>query len=232
VKAQIYTKHYIVCPHCQGDTGSYIDHLLEDKLPKEVGPWSCDACGNYFELVINSATDIDIKLLDYKRVEKLEVLLVLPPQDKPLYVVVEGMDFVKKGEAMDLDKSYFYNEHSCPTNWLKADRIYFDGDADPHGLFRFVRAIPTRQAEEIDQGIHVKNGYKPDSGASDTSTEQEVIETLFPEVKEGFIPSDDNYWDGFEKELDNAISLAFTPKYSDLYRPKNVTFINLLRYLF
>lgn len=232
MKAQIYTKHYIVCPHCQGDTGSVINHLLKEKLPREVGPWDCDSCGNYFELVIHSATDIDIKIVDGKRIEKLEVLLVLPPQDKPLYVVVEGMDFVKNGDPIDLDKSFHFDENSCPTNWLKVDRIYFDGDADPHGLFRFVRAIPAKQAQEIDDNIHSKNGYESGSGASDTSTGQEVIEVLFPEVKEGFIPENDDVWSNFEKDLDNAVGLTYTPKYSDLYRPEKVIFITRMRYLF
>ena len=33
---------------------------------------------------------------------------------------------------------FYYEEHSCPTNWLKPEMVYHDGDSDPHGLIEFV----------------------------------------------------------------------------------------------
>ncbi len=81
-------------------------------------------------------------------------VLRLPPQSKPVYFVVEGMRFEDEGPFRDDDitneehKQFYYEEHSCPVNWLKPTMVYFDGDTDPHGLIEFVStvdssAIPT-----------------------------------------------------------------------------------------
>jgi hypothetical protein len=73
-------------------------------------------------------------------------VLVLKPQVESVYFVVEGMRFNGiSREKIGLDevghKHYFYEEHSCPTNWLKPTMVYVNGDADPHGLIEFVATI-------------------------------------------------------------------------------------------
>ena len=38
---------------------------------------------------------------------------------------------------------YFFEEHSCPTNWLRdCVTVIEDGDPDPHGFMEFVRSVP------------------------------------------------------------------------------------------
>lgn len=40
---------------------------------------------------------------------------------------------------------YYYNEHTCPTNWFRnVEEIIFQKDKDPHGVFEFVSVEPGR----------------------------------------------------------------------------------------
>lgn len=40
------------------------------------------------------------------------------------------------------DIGFFYEEHSCPTNWLRqCASVIEDGDNDPHGFLKFVRSV-------------------------------------------------------------------------------------------
>jgi len=69
---------------------------------------------------------------------------MLPPHPTPVYFVVRGMR-VEGANIMPRDdedrrasEQFFYEESSCPTNWLKPTMVYVDGDSDPHGLLKFV----------------------------------------------------------------------------------------------
>ena len=42
---------------------------------------------------------------------------------------------------MHAHAQYFYEEHTCPTNWLRIPMISVAGNHDPHGLFEFVDAV-------------------------------------------------------------------------------------------
>jgi hypothetical protein len=46
-------------------------------------------------------------------------------------------------EASDDSQRYFYEEHSCPTNWLQYTVAVIDetGDEDPHGFLKHVRTV-------------------------------------------------------------------------------------------
>lgn len=49
------------------------------------------------------------------------------------------------------EKEYFYETHSCPTNWIgEAVCIIEDGDTDPHGFLEFVRATFVSKEAEPD----------------------------------------------------------------------------------
>lgn len=72
-------------------------------------------------------------------------ILCLPPQDKPVYFIVEAFS-PDDQETTD----YYYSEGSCPTNFIKrVQDIITDGDSDPHGLFEFVRT--TEPLEFLDR---------------------------------------------------------------------------------
>lgn len=123
------TKTYAVCPSCKEDAGT-VDHLLGQEVKTS---WYCDHCGQQYQLEFFKDGRVLISLDKGKKITTYDVL-VLEPQAKPLYFIVEGMRF----EPGDDDPRYFYEEHSCPTNWLRPEMVYHDGDADPHGVIKFV----------------------------------------------------------------------------------------------
>lgn len=171
MKARTYTQTYIHCPHC-GEKGHRVDHLFGSEQRghgTSFGPWYCDSCGGAFRGKILADNSLDLELLDDQKVETLD-LLVLEPQDKPVYFVIRGMGFRKIGEVTDFEnKEFFYESHSCPTNWLRdIERLVIEDDDDPHGLLRFVRSIDAASATPQEQG----NYSEPDVFAT------------FPEMKE------------------------------------------------
>jgi len=133
------TKTYAVCPTCQADAGE-VDHLLGTKVSTR---WYCDACGHNYQLAFSEDGAVAISPLPGRRITTLNVLK-LPPQEKPVFFVVKGMRFEAATTDQDQDQEdstrFFYEEHSCPTNWLKPEMVYYDGDCDPHGLIQFVTA--------------------------------------------------------------------------------------------
>lgn len=136
------TRLHAICPHC-GDHSKTLDHLKEGQT---FGPWYCDSCGRAYNGTYKGADTVLVK--DPRESRKIDTLVLLeyPPSDKPLRFLIEGMRFVDK---KDLSRHpeyggprYFYEEHSCPTNWLKhCTMVAFDGDTDPHGFLRYVRDI-------------------------------------------------------------------------------------------
>lgn len=141
MKATLRTRTVTVflCPHC-GKGEHSAAHLPAGAT---FGPWYCRECGGSFSGVIGADGDISLALERERKVPTLDVL-VLPPQAKPVYFVVEGMRFTGGRRTVDDEaesKRFFYESHSCPTNWLRPEMLYHDGDADPHGLIEFVRSV-------------------------------------------------------------------------------------------
>lgn len=143
MKAKLRTKTtvHIACPYC-GKGESRVDHLFGDHLPKAVGPWACDECGRQYRLTVNSATDIDVEPFDDgSSWVKTYDLLSIPPQEKPIYFVVTG-GYHSPHEEADKGMTYFYEEHTCPINWLRSVKaIISEDDEDPHGIANFVRTV-------------------------------------------------------------------------------------------
>ncbi len=84
------------------------------------------------------------------------ILLKVEPDTHPLYFVVHARRFPHHskddGEQEHRD-AYFYNEHTCPTNWTDDIlAVISDGDPDPHGFATFVRRLPA--PNDMDE-----NGY-------------------------------------------------------------------------
>jgi hypothetical protein len=133
------TKTYAVCPTCQQDAGS-VDHLLGQKFTTW---WYCDACGHRYCLEFKVDGEVVITRAPGRKITTLDVLK-LPPQPKPVFFVVQGMRFEDGPDGGERDiaasKTFFYESHSCPTNWLEPVMMYYDGDSDPHGVIEFVRS--------------------------------------------------------------------------------------------
>ncbi len=99
-------------------------------------------------------------------------LLVLPPQDKPVYFIVERKHDPRY--ATHDHWKFVYESHSCPTNWLDPVHMVHDGNSDPHGLIRYIGTRldselppeelvqPNDQTEAFDQWIDSTNGAIPE----------------------------------------------------------------------
>lgn len=148
------TKQYIVCPHCNQNSGHSVDHIQRGG---HFGEWYCNECGHSYKGCRNEHGQIELTLSDSVKTNTYD-LVVLPPQDKPIYFVLKGMSF--NDGHYDDGKEYFYEEHSCPTNWLKhMVTMIIENDDDPHGLIEFVRSVKECDAP-LDDDPHA---YKIDA---------------------------------------------------------------------
>ncbi len=166
------TKVYVACPNC-GEAAGRIDHLFDGKAHST--RWNCDECGWDYNLSVHGPDDVQTSVAEtYRR--KTYDLLVIPPRAEPVYLVVNGTLFdCKIGEEKDEDgKQFYYDEHTCPTNWVdRIEAFCHDGDVDPHGVAQFVRSVPVPEYE------------------GDCNDDNQKFKTLFPELR---VPADEP-WD-------------------------------------
>jgi len=130
IKIETITK--AICPHCN-EPDSTIDHLLGSNQETK---WYCDACGGRYSLTF-SESGCDVSPLREWRINLAVVLM-----HNNIFVVVEGAAYAKD-DPSNYDASnlrYFYDEHTCPVNWMGVECLYDaeNNDTDPHGLFRFL----------------------------------------------------------------------------------------------
>jgi len=129
---------YICCPGCgKGEYG--VSHLpLGTKTS-----WYCDECGVLFTLQVISPDEIDTEVTS-KRQEKRLITL---KSEGPVTLLVEGLAFIP-GDSEEHQR-YYYDEHTCPTNYMPNVVQVIDeaGDRDPHGVFRFISAEPWKDPD-------------------------------------------------------------------------------------
>lgn len=89
----------------------------------------------------------------HDNIRKTLNLLKIEAKDGPIYFVVEGLcEWPTSREEMLSGAEYFYEEHTCPTNFIRIPMISQDGDHDPHGIFEFVDAVwMTDEYDESDE---------------------------------------------------------------------------------
>lgn len=146
--AKIRTQLFIECPYC-GEGESRIDHL---KTGADFGAWYCDECGGSYRGV-RTGDGAEIELLEGKI---RRVLIELSyAEDPSLKIVIKGIEFEDvKGVSADYPQAheYYYNEGTCPINYLGVDQIKFKDDTDPHGIFKFIRVLTPEEAKQIREG--------------------------------------------------------------------------------
>lgn len=98
------------------------------------------------------------------------ILLKVDPEAHPLYFVIQRRNYDNGHDGVPGHDAYFYDEHTCPTNWTdEIVAVISKGDEDPHGFATFVRRIPV--PEGMDENGDMKDGH---DGALWT--------TIFPET--------------------------------------------------
>jgi hypothetical protein len=144
MKTSLYTAFH--CPKCDDvflkipvdELAGFRERQVKGSSTRQ--SWQCGGC--LTQLMFDFESDT-IQILEEGHPgssSKNLVLLKLVPTDKPIYLLVEGYTHYDKHGKYNPDQSYFYNEHTCPTNYLQSVlKIYEGDDGDPHGLFQFVR---------------------------------------------------------------------------------------------
>ena len=154
MKATIKTKRFAACPNgCElGRDGiGCVDHLIDRK--GSAGPWYCEVCGHGWWLEFDGAGGLELSAWKEKLIRRI-VMLELPPQTKPITILLkeQHIRFNADDEEDQDGLRYYYDEHTCPTNWMRVGAVVFDGREDPHGLFRFVRVIDDAEDRELHNG--------------------------------------------------------------------------------
>ena len=134
---------HFACPNgC--DHRFNVEHMFG--RAQTAGPWYCDDCGQGWNIAsdgervsvekatANLAGEGDGKL------RKCFVTLEIPPQRESIFFKVRGMLWTPTITEETAERQrYYYEEHTCPTNWLRnVEEIRIGDDADPHGLAQFV----------------------------------------------------------------------------------------------
>jgi len=135
------TLHYIICPHCE-KFRNRICHLF-GKKNYQWGIWYCEECGGGYKGTVDG-TDVYVEKVE-KRKDNALVFLKFDN----ILLAVKGMYFDKNLNFL----KYFYEEHTCPINYLKSAELIIDlhyENTDPHGLFEFVGAIPYVETENME----------------------------------------------------------------------------------
>jgi hypothetical protein len=104
--------------------------------------WTCNKCHQVANIKRVSEYDFDTVPVEGKKDTPVTVTLrsvTVPPITLKLntwkYAHSQGLS----QEKYEANERYFYNEHTCPTNWVREiEEIEFEGDRDPHGVFKFV----------------------------------------------------------------------------------------------
>ncbi len=134
-------ERYIHCPAC-GKGEHQVSHLAIGMKTA----WYCDEddCGYRFSLHVLSDTEIELVVLDERRIKKLVTLR----SSAPVTLIVEASSYLPDKELADRDE-YFYNEHTCPMNFMRnvVEIVDENGDRDPHGIFEYVKTEPYREIE-------------------------------------------------------------------------------------
>lgn len=190
--ATIQIRRVIPCPNgCRHEWT--VDHLfvaplavLPGQTHRKVGPWSCHVCGESWDLFYDSDT-VMLERTDRPAYRREFVLLELPPQYQPVRfkLAVWNYDPTLPREERTDRATYFYEEHTCPTNWMReVVEISVGENSDPHGLFRFVGnydadgedttplpvhplppplpSLPEKPCRRCHVGFEPPDGYAPD----------------------------------------------------------------------
>jgi hypothetical protein len=157
--SEIKTKRYFNCLGCEKGV-FWIEHLIDQIPERPWGTWYCEACGvGHRGTAGNGECKVD---LTGDKCLRTAVLLKLEPDAGDVYLTVRGMQFTKNGGVPDHARfedgdRYHYNEHTCPTNYLRRVIEIFqvmperngkrEESTDPHGIFEYVMTAPLYTGE-------------------------------------------------------------------------------------
>lgn len=127
---------HIPCPKCL-EGGWRADQLT---IGQETA-WTCNHC--HYESRIKRVAEFDYRT-DVTGRKETPVVVTLQSITEPKIVLklntwryTHSQNDTQEEYASH--QQYFYDEHTCPTNWTRdIVQVIFQGDRDPHGVFEFV----------------------------------------------------------------------------------------------
>lgn len=176
------TKRFFTCPNpeCKHPHEFQVEHLFETLMEKRLddtlsfstraGPWYCtsddvdgEGCGQGYDVMAHADGTVDVEKyiptgysgawnvdgkLRYHFVE-----LTLSASELPLRFKVRSTRFTPDIEPEK--DAFFFEEHSCPTNWASYIVEIYDneGNPDPHGFLKYVGTWPEEQVEDQDNKL-------------------------------------------------------------------------------
>lgn len=153
--SSIIRHDFAICPWCETE-GGRVDHLYGDRMPAKAGPWSCKECGNAYNILVRAAGDVDVTKTEGRgHTTRAMALLKFDGKNGPVFFVMDHGHYhsgePETDEEFQGHTRYFFEEHSCPTNWLhECVAVIQDGDTDPHGFLDFVRTVDVPQDFDAD----------------------------------------------------------------------------------
>lgn len=170
----IQHRRYVECPECENGTWS-IEHLFEKSMNKRECVWSCDACSARFKFLVSDGV---FTMTPTERDSSRCLVLLRHNHDEKTLIVVKGYIHGKDSYEVEAGhKRYFYEEHTCPTNFLGVMKISREGDQDYHGIFEYVRHVDMVDAEALIGMRNWEDGF------------EDNLDKAFPEL------ADENYYD-------------------------------------
>lgn len=131
------SERFIKCPACS-KYESRVDHLPQGTKTA----WYCDLCGVRFRLEVLSDGRIECEVIEGQSKAKRLVTL---RSEGPVTIQIATFTLLPIKDEI-YSSRYYYEEHTCPTNYLRdvVKVISEDGDEDPHGIFKFVSIEPLK----------------------------------------------------------------------------------------
>lgn len=143
----LYRHEFVICPWCDEQSGRRVDHLYDDRMPRTFGPWYCEECRRGFSGTVRAPSDVEVTRENdgAPSFSRSMALLRFDGKSGPVFFVMDHNRYHSApGESDEENQShqrYFFEEHSCPTNWLReCVCVIQNDDTDPHGFLSFVRA--------------------------------------------------------------------------------------------
>lgn len=152
MKAITKTNLQFQCPRCEKHYFSY-QHLVDQKQTerRKRYEWTCGNCVATVEFSVDW-DDLSVNIINAKKppegkAKALVLLRLLPVKGTVLkeliHIVVEKKNYSHEEDLKKFSDiaAYWYNDHTCPANYLGVVSVIEGGDDDPHGIFQFVEAI-------------------------------------------------------------------------------------------
>lgn len=158
-----YTTVKCKCPLC-GKHEWTVSHLFADAAKRSEGYypvyWDCAECFAKFDIRIYADQHVEFSQTGTNENPFIESIVLLRSSmvgegGTPIYAVLNTRSFKdqlekEKAEPFSSSLDYYYNDGTCPTNWLRdVIALVQDGDPDPHGCFEFVGARPRAELLEL-----------------------------------------------------------------------------------